>query len=539
MGPEFDAHKAETAQIYFTPASLGYDGSNSFGTFVQMALDLCRTNGGGKVWIPRGYYQLDRPLYIYSNTTLSLDEGAVISRNFTDNRAMLTNGEDGAEYGEYAGERNIIIEGGVWISHPDPVTFGSPRNLFAMAKGVNTIIRNVTFRDVISFHAIDLNGMKDVIIENCRFEGFTNAGGREYSEAIQIASMTNFITFGTHDDSPCANITIRNCYFGPSDTMGPWGTGIGNHGAVYDKFQQNIIIENCYFDGCAYAGIRTYLFNDVAIQGKNVFKNCQRGILVNNRNGDGVEFPPQSGKNLRIVGNLFEGTVQNDINIQGASNGSQYDMFENVEIADNVFFRDPSNQANTLSIRLVKNLVFRGNRINSCYRGIQTWYCSDVYILDNLFTNIAREAIITDEDDNDLPSGLTTNHRIVNNIVKGAGYSGMLLRYIKGVMVLHNYLEDTANAEDSTRSAIAFSTLIDEGIVAHNRVRMGDGFQNNYGISMSVSTSNLQLFNNDLEGKSGRISYSGTNNFDGFYIHSPNGTRYKVTVDNLGNLVVT
>jgi|GEM_PF-2616444 len=523
--------------IIYNVKDYGPIGKGRDGTTIQKALNDCSLNGGGTVRIPPGNYILDVPLYIFSNTHLYVDNATII-RGFVDNRAMLTNGREGAQYDEYDGEKNIVIEGGVWISHPNPVAFGEPRNLFAMAKGVNTIIRNVTFRDVISFHALDLNGMKDVLIENCRFEGFTDAGGRDFSEAIQIASMTNFITFGSHDDSPCMNVTIRNCYFGPSDTMGSWGTGVGNHGAAYNKFQQNVIIENCFFEGCTYAGVRTYLFKDVSIQGKNVFKNCQRGILVNNRLGDGVVVPPQSGQNLRIVGNLFDGTITNDINIQGARNGSQYDLFENVEIADNVIVRDPLDQANAMSIRLVKNLSIRGNRLESCFRGIQTWYCSDVYILDNLFTNIGREAIITDEDDVNLPSGMTTSHHIVNNIVKGAGYNGMFLRYIKGIMVVQNYLEDTANAEESTRNAISLSTLIDGGIVAHNRVRMGTGFQNAYGISLSASASNVQLFNNDLQGKTGKILNSGTNNFDGFYIHAPNDTRYRVTVDNTGAIVV-
>ncbi|MFS0591994.1 hypothetical protein AB1L05_10370 [Cytobacillus horneckiae] len=62
---------------------------------------------------------------------------------------------------------------------------------------------------------------------------------------------------------------------------------------------------------------------------------------------------------------------------------------------------------------------------------------------------------------------------------------------------------------------------------------------NSYGIQVTVTCSNIQLTDNDVDGMTGKVLLPSEAGFDGMYLTSANGSKYKVTVSNNGQFIVS
>ncbi|URL05968.1 phage tail protein [Avibacterium sp. 21-595] len=232
------------------------------------------------------YYNLQHSLIIHANTDVDFS-GATLNKDFY--RCPITDALGLIHIKHDDTAKNIVIKNAKIKMNghliKDDQTKDSSGNAITVNPVKNLLIKNVDVYDVKNVHGIDLSNFEDVIIEDCGFFGACwqdtdNMKNRYPSEAIQIENTSQNSRYAN------SNLVIRECHFSNSENLGYWMTGIGNHGSDYDRAQcpNNVLIEQCLFNGMTYAGIRTFgAWREVKII-NNTFAGCSgAAILSTNR----------------------------------------------------------------------------------------------------------------------------------------------------------------------------------------------------------------------------------------------------------------
>ncbi|EUF56940.1 hypothetical protein O731_02243, partial [Staphylococcus aureus M0736] len=150
------------------------------------------------VYIPKGTYDICKPLTIYGNTTLLLDNETILRRCHSG--PLLKNGHRFGFYRGYNGHSHIHIKGGKFDMNGVSYPYNNTAMCIGHAEDIQLI--GVTIKNVVSGHAIDACGINGLYIKSCSFEGFIDySGERFYSEAIQLDIQVPgaFPKFGTTD----------------------------------------------------------------------------------------------------------------------------------------------------------------------------------------------------------------------------------------------------------------------------------------------------------------------------------------------------
>lgn len=528
------------------------DGSTDDTAAIQNALNQALQGAGSHIHIPKGTYKVTDTLRIYRHTRLTLDADAKILR--CHDHSFLVNGDNGPGFQRYEGHGDLWIEGGIWegniLQYPDTY------NGFGLARGRNIIIRNIEMRDVVTAHGVDMNACENVVIENCRFLGYrdsTSDQSRDYAEAIQLANHTQegFSQMGAFDGTPCRNITVRSCYFGASGTPGTqaWPAGVGNHYAVYDLYNSNIKVVDNTFEGMTFAGVRSFKFAELFIS-NNLFLNCNRGVMLSNPAGNTNSSKdaagnqtglPQSSKHIVISGNIFKGTQLETIYCVGwPKTALIHAKVESVIIESNVFAQGSSSK-NCINLRWVHHVSITGNLFRNQYRGIWISYVTKASISHNVFQDINTEAIFSEEPDTDYKNrGLTADIQVLHNQIDRCGRTGIYIQSMEKFQIIGNIIHSPATETNNTRSGILVANSAKNGKVAGNHITKAlTGNQNQYGISVTSTCSNVQVVDNMAEGMTAAVSVQGSTNFDGIYLHSPNGMKYKMSIGNDGVMMIS
>lgn len=495
--------------LMLRPELFGLD-KNNLDVSLQKCLDYCRDNGGGAVYVDKGVYLVEKQLRIYGDTILKLHPNAIIMA--TNGATMLVNGDKGVNYNGYNGYGNILIEGGTWISNSQNYD-DSTRNIFGLARGKNITIRDVTFKNVKYSHAIDLNACKDVLIEHCKFLGYKdiNDNSRTYAEAIQICEHTEagYGYCGSFDGTPCQNVTVKDCYFGASDYYGAWGTGVGNHASVHNKFNTNIKVINNTFEGMLHAGVRPFKWKDVLIDG-NTFINTKMGVCissvlagsVSSKDASGNQInKSQAGRNTKIVNNAFINCGTYGIYGSGQfSSTSDYAPLQDVIIDNNTFIGEEDSKFTTASIGLYygEQISITNNNFKHVGRGVWGKCINGLRVITNDFVDMVTEAIYTSEDENSLINlGYTQNHTISNNIIDSCGRCGINLNHVWEFTVSENQLRNISTESVNGRSAIIIGSNCQDGDISKNIVSSRD-IHNKYGIEVTGTCNRITVENDNI-----------------------------------------
>jgi hypothetical protein len=360
---------------------------------IQNALNAARDAQGGIVYIPTGDWNLGGGLRIYSNTHLMLSPRANIRKMYS-GASMLWNGDSGANYPEYDGQINITVTGGTWDARGTafPTT---PENIFSFAHSQNLTIKDITFRNVAGYHAIEINSTKNAFVQNCRFLGFVDTGDRDFSEAIQIDGAfrpTLFGEFGSYDKTICQDVTIDRCYFGASGFGGTtsWPTGVGSHSAdtsggtlLSDAKHLNTKITNNTFENLTEYAVRTDGVHRECLVANNIFINCSGGVGLGFKTRN-LNESWQTSFNIIVSNNIFQQSINNvrdcifARNIDGliiSNNQIRFTGKSGIRITD-------SNEASISSNR------FEFIREH----GILLEACADSMVDHNIFRNISTSA---------------------------------------------------------------------------------------------------------------------------------------------------
>jgi parallel beta-helix repeat protein len=297
------------------------------------------------VYIPAGSYFLTANLLVQAGTTI-LSSGYVFG---TGHHRLIANFVSTDNFPGYTGNGDITIIGGTWDVKGQNCAADEGYNVMSFTHAANIHIERAVVRNVAWSHGIEFNAINNGKWVDCRAEGFidTNTNpevDRQKAEAFQIdMAAVGSTSLAPFDNTPCKNITVQNCYAGPSAELGTWGTLTGSHtgkeftGVYYD----NIKVLDCRADqGTLKYGIHGERWRDFIISrctlngtaGTSIFMDaCIGGVIEDNI----VRSAGSNGINLTTT----SGTVVAENSINDAAAYCVYlNNADNCNITDNYLY---------------------------------------------------------------------------------------------------------------------------------------------------------------------------------------------------------
>lgn len=197
----------------------------------------CEKAGGGTIVFKKGKFGISRQVFIPSNVTIILEDGAYIKKlsktgvaKWNAQKAMFILVEPSKSrvegiHTEYNGVHNVTIIGkGNAVIDLD---FMESSIGIVMGHNRDVVIEGITFKNMNTGHFIEMDASLDVIVNNCKFIG-SKMSSKINKEAINLDTPDK-ITGGfnhvwtSYDKTPVKNVTISNCLFEEIDVA------IGTH----------------------------------------------------------------------------------------------------------------------------------------------------------------------------------------------------------------------------------------------------------------------------------------------------------------------
>lgn len=519
--------------VYKNALTFGVDptGKKPSAAAIQKALDEIHRQGGGQLIIPDGIYLIEKRMVVYENTRVTMAHNCVLLRGWAG--GFFINGLPTDHFKGYNGRGNIIIEGGTLDGNYANIGKYPTNAMDSIILGhaSNIIIDRVIFKDTITAHAIDANGINNLQITNCKFRGFIDlspAKNRPYSEAIQLGEFTKagMNQFGAFDGTPNKNVLVAHNEFGKSDLLGAWGCGSGNHYTVYDVFQTDITIFDNTFEDCGFAGIRTFKWGEVKIL-DNRFKRCRDCVRITQANGgiesskniDGTQKDrPQSAQNVLIRGNDFYDYRDYAILTFGQIYKKEIAWSDGIRILGNYFHlkaQDNGQHKNEQAIKLVhaKNARISENRLYGGRRGIWIEGCFNTFVESNEISNMDTEAVFIEKSRDKTSTVTKSSHVTINrNEINSTGRNGIYVQNCDYFDVCDNNIFNTNKEQDKTkgRGGIYVGSGYD-GRIENNRIR---GVEKSFAILVDAKAREVNVANTK---GTGRVIVQGADNFNGYY----------------------
>lgn len=490
-------------------------GKTDVSNHIQHALDRIKVAKGGKLFIPAGDYLIHNCLLVYENTTISMDNNTTILRGNTNE--LFMNGPYSDEFTEYNGRGNIHFIGGTLDGNYEQLEKYPTQaaNMVNLKHAENITFDNVRFRNVISYHALDCNGIKNLRVTNCIFEGYINLTDESMKEAIQISEYTKdgIAGNGVYDGTPCRDVIITGNTFRKSDILDSFHVGVGNHFSVHNIFQSNFTITNNTFQNILESAVRPYKWNNVRVE-NNAFENCSQGVRISNVGGSDKSAndingnpsgTPQAGSLYFINNNLFSNYTKFGITIYGQQYNDKTAYVKNININANIFECDNNDVGEAINLRVCQNIHIKDNTINSGYRGIRHIGCNTIFIDKNYINNVKTEGIFNEISSyTGLPSQVRHLH-ITNNLINTTGRNGIFVQYAQNYFVRFNTVTNTSlQTEDDTPRGGIYLSHTTTGAVENNHLW---GTEKDFAIR-TVDTKNTNFFNN---GGTGGVYIDGDN----------------------------
>ncbi|MHA7145426.1 hypothetical protein ACX80U_11985 [Arthrobacter sp. TmT3-37] len=470
---------------------------------VQAALNIARDAGGGEVVVPyTGQDWCIGKLTIYKNTTLRCAPGVVMKRsgdtygltNYTDANGP-TDPTD-----PYSNDSNISVIGGTWdgnIASEPYLNTGFVVFYFAAARNIS--ITGVTIKDTVTNHCIDANGVAGLTVRDSKFLGYRDATKpgeplypRNYSEAIQCSQFNDSAKPAFHGSvgAPSVDVIVQGCTFGASGTPGTqaYPVGFGTHTASNDKRSSNIQITGNTFNGCTYAAIRHWTYDDLKIIG-NTFTGCATGVMGNNfTNGRTWNVATKTftaGQATRvettgcvITDNYFVDTVATDIQLVGTNNDVNgfWATMNDITVARNIFKATTSAMRSGHNIRLFlcKDGIVAENQGGMAVEGILSDSGVNIGILNNKVagtTSYGIRVLKTTATPKNGAATYSVNNRIINNHVEKAGTHGIGAIALYFATVVGNTVMDWGQTTLTSSGILVSGT--DGALVSGNNILHG------------------------------------------------------------------
>ncbi|WP_030747670.1 right-handed parallel beta-helix repeat-containing protein [Streptomyces sp. NRRL F-5135] len=468
------------------------DGVTDDAPAIQAALDAAYAAGGGIVLMPGGYtYGVGIFLVVKAKTTVWA-YGATI-RSIHPNRGVLRNFMPDDSFTGYAGHSRIAVYGGVWDGNAaDGAGSGlvtGTTNIACFIHCKDVLVRDAVFLDTSSAHALEFNAVDGGRALNCRFEGFrdnSGNGSRLSSEAIQIdIAKSGSSSIPAYDGTPCKNIIVSDCWFGPSARLGTFGRAIGSHAEVAGNYFENIVIRDNVIEGALESGIQGWCWRRAIISGNIIRNTTNSGIYVSVPS-PGTVYTSYA---ITISDNIVEGAqADSGIRVLGYDTAPITD----VVISDNVIRGTAGSTANGIQAQNTPGVVVAGNLVDGVQStGLFPQYSDGASLTGNTIRGTSSNGInvagctaasVTDN----VVDTTGSNH----GIVVGGGTDG---RTGSSALVSGNRIRAAAVAGIRVSQAGCHITS--------NKVLKGGGTTAN-GVSLTGTATDCTITNNDLSGNS-------------------------------------
>lgn len=462
------------------------DGTTDDLAALQVVLDEVGAAGGGVVFFPpvRTYCVSDY-LQIQSGTVI-VAYGATIKGIANRGLAKLYRNSNTTFTG-YTGHSRIRIYGGTWdvnAAHEGVGTVTAVVDAFLLGHNSDVTFDGLTIRNVSGAHAIDLCASRDVSIVNCRFEGFkdnTVDQSSSFREAIQLDfAISGSGINGAFDGTPCRNILVENCYFGPSDRLGGFGRAVGSHTSYNaTTWAENVQVLGNRIEGMLQEGIRAYAWKNSIIADNIISGTGAPGISVTGPD------PATAGyniacQNISVDNNTVDGPVSggsSPIRVIGFASARP----TGVTITRNTVTSSPSTG---IYISQADGPQVADNRVMACVTSsIYAINCATPVITGNPVSGSGGASIGVD--------ACTGGHIAVNN-VEGSGGHGILVSGGSNVMVTGNRVSAAVSSgiratTNTSRARIMGNTVVRGGVTS-------------IGLDITASATDCVIIGNDLTG---------------------------------------
>ncbi|WP_150538981.1 hypothetical protein [Actinobacillus vicugnae] len=450
------------------------------------------------------YYNLKNTIYINGNTHVDFC-GATLNKDFYTDTASNAVGLIHVVHNDSA--KNIIIENANVLMNGHTLTSEEIQsgNAFSIGPIKKLTMRNINVYNIKNVHAVDLSNYEDVLIENCKFYGAiidnnTSVGSRHFTEAIQLQ--------GTDEGSNYINsrAVIKNCYFGASEHLPAWASGVGNHGG-YDKMPSTMttIVDSCVFDGMSYAGVRTFsAFKDVKVT-NCTFKGLTGAALACTNRDAWADYRGAAEQlifsNNVVLNHTGYACVSFLRNLKNTDQSKDNLFAQNIIISNNTF------ESNKTAIRAfgVKNITILGN---TCYGAD---FLNAIEIQNAIISNNIIESLVAGK----------TGIWIYAEDNKDSGYQ-----------VRNENLKISNNVLIGFRRAIHAQAVdgiaIDNNMIKRRAINSSDNSKNIPMIAIDSSSTKMNVLNNTYDDSADGITYD--NSYLGLSLHYAD--HYTVVKDN-------
>lgn len=465
------------------------NGTTNDAAAIQQALDAAHSAGGGIVLIPGGYtYAIGTFLVVYDKTTI-MAYGATLKS--IGNTGLLRNFLGSETFSGYAGHSNIRVYGGIWDGNAGDGTNSTTTaetDVLNFVHASNIVLRDLTVQNVSSAHGIEFNSIDGGVADNCRVLGFRDNSGtsaRQYSEAIQIdIAVSGSSSIGNFDNTPCKNITVRDCYVGSSATNGAFGKLVGSHTTATGVTYDNINILNNTVDTTLDIGIRAYAWQNSEISGNRI--NNAAGYAIS------AEVAGTTAtRGVKITDNVIENGSSGGITVIGASGATMTD----VDVSRNNI---KSCASAGLSINYADYPTIEGNNVDSSGG-------TGIFITNGTGGTISGNKVINSGSNclnvNAQPSALV----IGNTLVAPTANYIMNIESLTDVLIVGNYLYQPVN----NKACINFTVSCNNCTATGNRLRAGSSSA--YAVRSNATNGQSNNFiNNDCKGFGNTAIYYGS-----------------------------
>lgn len=368
-----DATDSLQDQIDDLPAEIGSVSVKSYGAVgdgvtVDTAAIQQAVNENQNVYFPDGVYLIDTVIRLNDGNRL-IGYGATIKRNQGYSSSLIGNYESGdTTTTGYEGNGNIEVRGLTLDGNSAP----DRGDMMLFVHAENIIVRDCTFLTCTGFHSLELNAVRNGLVQNCKFYGFIPDPTTSYrKEAIQVDSArTGLNVGGAGDGTPSKNITIEGCFFGPDDRgNGTHNVCIGGHNGmeIADSYS-NIRILNNIGTGMRTGGVWMLDTTDMVITGNSFTLEVKTPVHNDESSMKQAGIKVYSGVNTVVSGNTIHcepGDAANGIELreQSARSTVNNNMIENGE---NGIIIDTSDNC-LVSANVTNKVWLYGVRSDSAY----------------------------------------------------------------------------------------------------------------------------------------------------------------------------
>lgn len=249
--------------------------------------------GGGSITVEAGTYLVTNNICIPSNVTMTLKNNVIFKKSGTtaateingksvyaksiftlippslDGTSRTVKGYEGAHDIKIVGEGSAQIDCSN-VTNCMGLVMGHARNI---------TIRQVTFLNQYGSHFMELNSSNNVVVEDCRFEGFKPLNQVSYKECINVDGTdenTNGFNYdwSTHDKTTCKDVFIRRNIFRNIGTAVGSHTFSANEDAKTQLYHENVQVIDNMVERTYNAAVHALNWKNCVIRG-NTFKDLQ------------------------------------------------------------------------------------------------------------------------------------------------------------------------------------------------------------------------------------------------------------------------